>query len=81
MYLTIVSELNQNQKQMKEIESQLRRLKQEQDQTTNKDVSAALMLQIKGFKNEYEILKRERNNSKLLLNEFNYMKDINLIRI
>lgn len=77
MYLTIVSELNQKQKEMREIESQLRKLKQEQEQNTNKDISSALLLQIKEFKNQYDMLKRERNNSKLLLHEFNYMKDIN----
>ena len=77
MYLTIVSELNQKQKEMREIESQLRKLKQEQEQNTDKDISSALLLQIKEFKNQYDMLKRERNNSKLLLHEFNYMKDIN----
>ena len=62
---------------MREIESQLRKLKQEQEQNTDKDVSTGLLLQIKEFKNQYDMLKRERNNSKLLLQEFNYMKDIN----
>ena len=77
MYLTIASELNQNQKQMKEIESQLRKLKQEHERSNDKEISTAILMQMKEFKNQYEILKRERNNSRLLLNEFNYMKDIN----
>lgn len=77
MYLTIAAELNQNQKQMKEIESQLRKLKQDQERSNDKEISTAILFQMKEFKNQYEMLKRERNNSRLLMNEFNYMKDIN----
>tara|TARA_B100001093_G_scaffold103293_4_gene95513 strand:- start:4788 stop:6794 length:2007 start_codon:yes stop_codon:yes gene_type:complete len=77
MYLTIAAELNQNQKQMKEIESQLRKLKQDQERSNDKEISTAILIQMKEFKTQYEMLKRERNNSRLLMNEFNYMKDIN----